>query len=203
MFVLTIQYSGVDFDDDAQLAVLSESAPHISWSVDSGLVSATAYLEARSIVEAAEQMVEQIARAVPGAQPIRMDEDLVNTFDVADRCGVNRETVRLWAAGLRGPGGFPSPRGRIGRDAQQVWDWGSVQSWLQEQYRLGGVAIAPGWAEVAKVNMRLQQLRLGFKKPGLVYSSSAVFFRRKVNPGWTRTSQGFGVFAEANSFGAA
>ena len=39
-------------------------------------------------------------------------EDLVSLLDIAHRAHRSREAVRLWAAGKRGPGGFPAPAWR-------------------------------------------------------------------------------------------
>jgi hypothetical protein len=58
-------------------------------------------------------MADAIASAVldvesVGLRAIRvMDQDLLSLADIADRIGQSRESVRRYATGARGPGGFP------------------------------------------------------------------------------------------------
>lgn len=59
---------------------------------------------------------------------------IVSLADIADRAGVSREAVRLWAAGQRGPGGFPDPVVFSQRTGEKGWDWHQVAAWL-ESYR--------------------------------------------------------------------
>lgn len=62
-------------------------------------------------------------------------EDLVSIPDIAHRAQRSREAVRLWAAGKRGPGGFPaadwqSPGG------ERFWSWTKVARWIRENLNL-------------------------------------------------------------------
>lgn len=50
---------------------------------------------------------------------------MVNLQAIADRAGVSREAVRLWATGKRGPGRFPRPV-IVTADGEQIWDWEQV-----------------------------------------------------------------------------
>jgi hypothetical protein len=56
---------------------------------------------------------------------------MVTLLGISDRAGVSREAVRLWAAGLRGSGGFPPPV-LITTGGEKLWDWEQVMPWLQE-----------------------------------------------------------------------
>jgi hypothetical protein len=62
-------------------------------------------------------------------------DDLVSIPGIARRAQRSREAVRLWAAGKRGPGGFPaaewhSPGG------ERFWSWAKVARWIRENMNL-------------------------------------------------------------------
>jgi predicted DNA-binding transcriptional regulator AlpA len=75
--------------------------------------------------------------------------------DIAERCGVHRQTVHQWVVGSRGPGGFPAPL-RAGGGVR-VWRWSAVAAWLEEH------GLALGLAEqartLAQVNAALEVSR--------------------------------------------
>src|SRR5512139_3293083 len=62
--------------------------------------------EAPTLAEAIASAVRSLETA--GVTPVRvLDQDLLTLADVADRIGQSRESVRRYATGARGPGGFP------------------------------------------------------------------------------------------------
>jgi hypothetical protein len=86
-------------------------------------------------------------------------EDLVSMLDIAHRTRRSREAVRLWAAGQRGPGGFPavaweSPAG------ERFWHWSDVARWVREYLNLA-VDVEPDeirWAdEILKARQALAE----------------------------------------------
>lgn len=63
---------------------------------------------------------------------LRVDnDDHVTAGDVAHRIGMSREAVRLWAARLAGPGGFPPPVNP--RRDTTFYAWSEVLPWLRER----------------------------------------------------------------------
>lgn len=76
-------------------------------------------------VAAAVRQVESLGLAV-----LRVDnDDWVTATDVAHRVGRSRETVRLWATGQAGPGGFPLPANP--RRETTFYSWAEVLPWLR------------------------------------------------------------------------
>lgn len=59
-------------------------------------------------------------------------EDLVSLNDVAARTGRTYESVRMWATGQRGPGGFP-PAYQGG--GVSLYSWAQVLDWLNTNMR--------------------------------------------------------------------
>jgi len=60
---------------------------------------------------------------------------MVTLLDISKRAGVSREAVRLWAAGQRGPGGFPKPL-LVTTGGEKLWDREQVAHWLEQHQRL-------------------------------------------------------------------
>lgn len=116
----------------------------------SGGVRGPAYVdvtrEASSFVEAVISAVRDIEK-VPGLRVTALDADeLVSLAEIADRLGRTHESVRLLAAGKRGPGGFPPPVLRL-RDRTRLWLWAEVAEWanrvLSTQLDAGVAPLAP------------------------------------------------------------
>lgn len=87
--------------------------------------------EAPSLMYAVTSVVEQI-RSVPGLRAVSVEnQDAVTLSDAAQRLGRRTaESLRLLAAGERGPGGFPSPIADTGK--VRVYSWSEITAWLRE-----------------------------------------------------------------------
>lgn len=100
--------------------------------------------------------ITDVERAVPGARVVRIDDQLMGLGDLADVTGRTAESLRLLAIDARGPGGFPSPAGVVGKGVR-VWRWADVRPWLVAHGIVEGAAL-PGTlppALVAATNARL------------------------------------------------
>jgi len=62
-------------------------------------------------------------------------DDLVSISDIAHRARRSREAVRLWAAGKRGPGGFPSAAWQS-PSGERFWSWAQVAQWIRASLNL-------------------------------------------------------------------
>jgi predicted DNA-binding transcriptional regulator AlpA len=91
--------------------------------------------EATTFGQAIVSAIRDIQRAVPDARVMRIEPDeFVSLSAIAKRTGRSRESIRLLAEGLRGPGGFPTPERWV--DARTtVWHWTEVAEWFEN--RLG------------------------------------------------------------------
>ena len=61
-----------------------------------------------------------------GLRIVRFDAGLMSISEIAEELEVSRETVRLWAAGLRRDD-FPARFAQVGQS--QVWAWSEVFDW--------------------------------------------------------------------------
>jgi hypothetical protein len=70
---------------------------------------------------------------VPGLRVIGAgQDDQVTMLDIARRAGRSREAVRMWAAGKRGPGGFPAPQWES-PGGERFWSWPAVAAWVLDK----------------------------------------------------------------------
>jgi len=73
---------------------------------------------------------------VPGLRVAGVGQaDLVSIRDIAHRTRRSREAVRLWAAGKRGPGGFPAPDWQS-PSGERFWSWPRVARWVKDSMNL-------------------------------------------------------------------
>ena len=86
--------------------------------------------KAPSLAEALVSAVRDVEK-VPGLRVVGVAcDNMVTLATIADRAGVTREAVRLWATGQRGNGDFPAPF--LSTPAgEKIWDWQQVAAWLE------------------------------------------------------------------------
>jgi len=103
--------------------------------------------EAKNFVHAVVSAAADVERAGARVERIEPDE-LVAVSDIAERAGLTRQAVSLFARGARGQG-FPSPVARVSSDAP-LWDWAEVAAWLHARGSLDTGAVVEarliGWA---------------------------------------------------------
>jgi hypothetical protein len=135
--------------DPAQVRDL-EPAAVVLWDPGSGTVRLWLDWPAWSLTEAVVDAVHAVEAT--GLRVLRVDaDDWVTAGDVARRIGRSRETVRLWAAGRMGPGGFPPPL-NPGRDTT-FYSWAEVLAWLRHR---GGIDLPDDEPVLAAANLAVQ-----------------------------------------------
>jgi hypothetical protein len=86
--------------------------------------------KAASPTEAIVSAIEDIEGAGVGLRVVRVEPDeLVTAGEIAERAGVSREAIRLYAQGKRGPGGFPAPVAGL-QQKSPLYRWSDVAAWL-------------------------------------------------------------------------
>lgn len=128
-YQITLSYENIDVEDLDQLELIAAEAPNAHINAVDGKVRIVAFMAAHSATEAVEELVDAVHRADETATPIRAELELVAIPDIAAKVGLNREAVRLWTTGKRGPGGFPAPLDVVG-DRMKVWAASDVHDWL-------------------------------------------------------------------------
>jgi hypothetical protein len=111
----------------------------------------------RDAKDAVRSAIVDVEGAIPTARVVRIDDDLVNASDIAERIDRTPESVRQLASGSRGVGGFPNPVGVVGSGVK-VWRWADVQQWLAPQGLADAETTLPAQL-VAEVNAELARPR--------------------------------------------
>lgn len=127
---VAVVFDGLDLDDDDVVDSLFEALPDAAPAQVNGVTTVTMELDAPDAEQAVLDLVSRVTDAVPRAQPMRVDQDLVGINDIAERVGRSREFVRLLADGKRGPGAFPDHIGVVGNGIR-VWPWAVVLDWFR------------------------------------------------------------------------
>lgn len=117
--------------DQRQLRELAAVAV-TAWDPDTATARLHMSWPARTMAEAVAAAVRTAERV--GLRTLRIDvQDWVTAGEIARRIGRSRETVRLWAVGRSGPGGFPPP---LNPGCETTYySWSDVRLWLRS--RLG------------------------------------------------------------------
>lgn len=149
---------GVDLDSEADLVAIGEHLSDWSWTAidEQVVVSLTA---TGNPVDEVRGVVAALKRVLPNACVTRWYEDLVGYSEIAQRAGVTREAVRLWATGQRGSQDFPVAHGAVGAGDRRspVWPWSVVAAWLSENDVYVDPYVYPAQRQVAEINWVLAQ----------------------------------------------
>ncbi len=131
IFEVGLAVQGINLDDDNQVSQVFDmfgDDVQVSGSPNNGMVHLL--LDTDDPLIATNDAITQLESRLPEVKVFRVDTDLVAIPDIARRIGRNRENVRQFADGSRGPGDFPVPDGIVG-DAIRVWRWANVEPWLR------------------------------------------------------------------------
>jgi hypothetical protein len=105
-----------------------------AFGTDSGLPIAEFDREAETLADAISSAVRNLDAA--GLVALRvLDQDLVTLADIGERIGQSRESVRRYATGQRGPGGFPPPVNPA-REGTVFYRWSEVAPWVRQNLKL-------------------------------------------------------------------
>jgi hypothetical protein len=112
--------------------------------------------EAPALADAIASAVRDLESA--GLRVLRVwDEDLLTLADIADRINRSRESIRRYATGERGGGGFPLPV-NLGREGTVFYRWSEVAPWLREHLSIDVAETDPALV-VANLVLQARQHR--------------------------------------------
>jgi hypothetical protein len=130
--------------------------------------------EAPSAAQAIASAIQQVESAGVGLTVVRVEPDeLISTAEIADRVGLNRETIRLYALGRRGPGNFPPPVARL-RSRSPLYRWTDVAPWLARYAHAPGDDSERGYPFDSALWIGLLNAALDLRRlaPGVVEQSA-------------------------------
>lgn len=139
VFEFTVVASGLDHEaDDFEDRFFEAGCDDATIAFQRGAVMLHFAREAASMEEAVASAIKAVRKA--GARVERIEPDtLVSLSDIAERAGVTRAAVSLYARGERGRD-FPRPVARLTTESP-LWDWADVARWLHGRKRIGAEAV--------------------------------------------------------------
>lgn len=162
-----VQVHNLDLDEDSTFAILDEF-DDVSFAQVDGLALATVHVDAgQPVVETVLAAMERLARRL-GAEPTRVDPELVTVSEIGYRVGVSREAARKWTQSVKVP--FPV-HFACTDGGQKLWRWVEVAAWLREAKRIEIDHDLPTLPEIARIDACLSRALLAPAR------------------GWTSTSQ--------------
>ena len=133
-FEFSIIASGLDPEaEDFEARFYEKGCDDATISFQKGHIIVDFAREAASIEDAVASAVEDVLST--GAEIDRVEPDpLVSLSDIANRAGMSRAAISLYAKGDRGKA-FPSPAAKVTSDSP-LWDWSEVAHWLYKNHRI-------------------------------------------------------------------
>lgn len=160
--ILELIVEGVDREDPSTRALIAEHLGDLGWGAVNSVVTVGLVGDFDDVVCEASLIARRVAHGLPGARVARWYDDLVTTGEIANRVGVTREAVRLWANAKRGPKTFPQPFAFVGLTDRPapVWPWGRVSEWLDANGQAGDGVQYPTDMQIAEINAILAGVHL-------------------------------------------
>lgn len=133
---VALRLDGLDLRDIESYARIPAELAEVFFQANGGVSLAVVYSDSATPVEDAADCARLIGTLIPGAAVVRAHEELVSIPDIAARCDVATEAVRLWATGKRRTTlrPFPQPREVIGFGAgrtMSIYAWAEVVEWVR------------------------------------------------------------------------
>lgn len=131
----TLVLAGVrELSEDLETAVYEAGCDDALLGIRSGVAFLEFDREVPSLAEAVLGAIRQV-EGIDGIEVVRVEpDDLVTAAEIARRTGRSRESIRLLASGLRGPGNFPPPVQAL-RRRSPLWPWAQVAAWMDAHER--------------------------------------------------------------------
>ncbi len=160
---ISLRLSGIDLRDAAAYERISPELSDLFFEANGGVSLATVFTDEIDPTWVAADASRRVAKFLDGVTVVGVHDELVSVADIAGRCEVAAEAVRLWAAGKRRANlrPFPSPRQVVGSAAggkqMSLYAWRDVVSWVREVIEIDpdeGVTYLDDVA-LARVNVEL------------------------------------------------
>ena len=154
LFEFTIVADGLDpTDEEFETRFYDAGCDDATIAFQKGVIIIDFARESNSLEAAVHSAIEQVGQTK--TRIIRIEpEPLVSLTDIAERAGLTKAAISLYATGQRGKG-FPHPVARVTSESP-LWNWADVASWLGETGKLDKERVAEA-AFLSMVNVELSR----------------------------------------------
>ena len=138
---IPLRLAGIDLRQVDAYERIPAKLAELSFEARGGVNVAVLYTDAPSPAAEAVSWACLIAQCIPGVEVVEVHDELVSIADIAARCDVAPEAVRLWAAGRRRTASrpFPAPREVVGTGSggkgMSIYSWADVVAWVRDVVR--------------------------------------------------------------------
>ena len=135
---IMLRLRGIDLRDLSNHELIPPALEDLSFESHGPVSIAVVYSDDPDPASAAYDWARLIGEHLPGVTVTEVFDELVSTSDIAARCGVAPEAVRLWAAGRRRAALRPFPTARqvvgtgSGGKTSTLYAWREVLYWVRE-----------------------------------------------------------------------
>jgi transcriptional regulator with XRE-family HTH domain len=139
-FEFTVVASGLDPQaGDFEDRFFAAGCDDATISFQKGAIILDFARNAGSFADAVRSALLNVVQA--GATPVHIEPDyLVSLSDIAERAGLSKTAISLYAKGERGQD-FPAPVARVTTESP-LWDWVEVADWMHRYDKLPAQALA-------------------------------------------------------------
>jgi transcriptional regulator with XRE-family HTH domain len=138
-FEFTVVASGLDPQaDNFEDRFFAAGCDDATISFQKGAIILEFVRNARTFADAVRSALLNVVQA--GAKPVHIEPDyLVSLSDIAERAGLSKAAISLYAKGERGED-FPAPVARVTTESP-LWDWVEVADWMHRHDKLPAEAL--------------------------------------------------------------
>jgi len=135
---IALRLNGLDLRSTSEYEQIPVDLEELSFESHGGVSVAVLYSDGPSPAHEVADWAARIVKLMPGVGATEAFDELVSVSDIAARCDVAPEAVRLWAAGRRRASlrQFPVPRQVVGAGtggkSMCLYAWREVLSWVRE-----------------------------------------------------------------------
>lgn len=133
---VTLRLVGLDLRDPDSYERIPDGLAEYGMGADGPVSYLTVFTTPATYLADTLTAARAVAVGMPGVQAANIYDELVTTSDIAHRCAVSAEGVRLWVSGTRRTRKltFPAARDSVGAHSKQtlVWAWRDVLAWVRD-----------------------------------------------------------------------
>ena len=135
---IALRLEGIDLREADWYLRIPDELAEVGFQAKGPISYAVVYGDGAGAAQEAADWAKRVMKLMPGVRVVGVYDELLGTSQIAARCAVAPEAVRLWASGRRRSRirPFPTPREVIQQGASKklapLFAWSEVLEWVRE-----------------------------------------------------------------------